>query len=516
MATMPSNPISVLQSSVPGTIKALGLSFSHADLMAMGYFGSDNTMQNSFPPAFGSSVPSFTDTSNTIGGHYDQYDMHPWNLANSHSQGWEMRSLSSFLSSLISAEHSTTTTTEQDEALPQFTCQLPILPAANAPSPIEGTQDLANTTGAGLAKSKRKLKSKPPATKVKCNPTMEPTPTIAPTNTAKPKAKPKARPVVKSGVMMETHTAVDEGNTLVHSTALNTTTVKQNPVAQCASKQIPIKSKQNDVADAIGSDGLTFVGIGKENPSVLEDVGATPKLTKCPTNSTMEGVIPAKNQLDWSLCYPKHCFKTVQVSRGSGGQSVHQENIKCSCGPARGIRAQCMVFTATAGHKTEQNRKTATEWQQWAQDNAQWEMACENMRAQEGKGMTRQGWVGIVGCIRKTEGMQQVDRGEMHHKVEGMHQKAEWMTGVKEDINFLSLAYSPVYLLHLNSLQRFDEQTAAYKLPGKIGVNLLDVAWMHAGMDPFMAAVTIDSFTDDVFDEAIREHKDKAQEAQEF
>lgn len=95
------------------------------------------------------------------------------------------------------------------------------------------------------------------------------------------------------------------------------------------------------------------------------------------------------------------------------------------------------------------------------------------------------------------------------------------MTGVKEDINFSSLAYSPVYLLHLNSLQRFDEQTAAYKLLGKIGVNLLDVARyffyylcrssskltfiqrMHAGVDPFMAAVTIDSFTDDVFDEAI-------------
>ncbi|KAG1720009.1 hypothetical protein EDB19DRAFT_1918311 [Suillus lakei] len=190
---------------------------------------------------------------------------------------------SSFLSSPISAEHSTTTTTEQDEALPQFTCQLPILPAANAPSPIEGTQDLANTdTGAGLAKSKCKLKLKPLATKVKCNPAMEPTPTITPTNTAKPKAKPKERPVAKSGVITETsHTAADEGNTLVHSTAINTTTAKQNP---------------NDVADTIGSDGLTFVGIGKENPSVLEDVGATFKLTKCPTNSTMEGMIPAKKR----------------------------------------------------------------------------------------------------------------------------------------------------------------------------------------------------------------------------
>ncbi|KAG2029793.1 hypothetical protein BDR03DRAFT_1017946 [Suillus americanus] len=91
----------------------------------------------------------------------------------------------------------------------------------------------------------------------------------------------------------------------------------------------------------------------------------------------------------------------------------------------------------------------------------------------------------------------------------------EWMTGVKEDIKFSSVAYSPVYLLHLNSLQRFEEQTAAYKLFSKIGVNLLDVAWMHAGVDLFMTAVTIDSFTDDVFDDAIREHEAKAQEAQE-
>ncbi|KAG1892034.1 hypothetical protein F4604DRAFT_1564880, partial [Suillus subluteus] len=52
----------------------------------------------------------------------------------------------------------------------------------------------------------------------------------------------------------------------------------------------------------------------------------------------------------------------------------------------------------------------------------------------------------------------------------------EWMTGVKEDIKFSSVAYSPVYLLHLNSLQRFEERTAAYKLLGKIGVDLLDVA----------------------------------------
>ncbi|KAG1720731.1 uncharacterized protein EDB91DRAFT_1256866 [Suillus paluster] len=238
IATIPPNPISVLQPSVPGTIEALESSFSHADLMAMGYFCSDNTTQNSFPPTFGSSAPSFTDTGSTIGGCYDmRYDTSMWNLANSDSQGWEMQSLSSFLSSLISAERSTTMT-EQDEALPQFTCQLSILPAANPPSPNERTQDLADAhAGAGLAKAKRKFKLKPPAAKAKHNPAMGSTPTIAPTSTVKPKAKPKARPVAKSGVITEpSHTAADEGNTLVHLTALNTTTTKQNPVAQCASK----------------------------------------------------------------------------------------------------------------------------------------------------------------------------------------------------------------------------------------------------------------------------------------
>ncbi|KAG1737238.1 hypothetical protein EDB19DRAFT_1719266, partial [Suillus lakei] len=83
----------------------------------------------------------------------------------------------------------------------------------------------------------------------------------------------------------------------------------------------------------------------------------------------------------------------------------------------------------------------------------------------------------------------------------------KWMTEVKEDIKFSSVAYSPVYLLHLNFLQWFEEWTAAYKLLGKIGVNLLNVARMHAGVDPLMAAVTINSFTDD--------YEDEAQEAQE-
>ncbi|KAG1842605.1 hypothetical protein F4604DRAFT_1544487, partial [Suillus subluteus] len=44
----------------------------------------------------------------------------------------------------------------------------------------------------------------------------------------------------------------------------------------------------------------------------------------------------------------------------------------------------------------------------------------------------------------------------------------EWATGVREDIKFAVVSYSPVYLVHLESLQQFEERTAAYKLLGKI------------------------------------------------
>ncbi|KAG1851079.1 hypothetical protein DFJ58DRAFT_729061 [Suillus subalutaceus] len=205
-----------------------------------------------------------------------------------------MPSLSSFLSSPISAEH-TTTTTEQDEVLPHFTHQSPILPAANHPA-YDSTEDLDSIhTGAGLPKSKRKCKSKLLAAKVNCNPAIEPTPTITPMNTAKPKAKP----LTKSGAVMETlHATADEGNVLGHLTAPNTTT-KRNPAvdigaAPRVSKRIPIKSRWNDVTDAIGSDGSTFVGVGRDDPPVLEDVGAS--MTKCPPNSTMGSMIPAKKR----------------------------------------------------------------------------------------------------------------------------------------------------------------------------------------------------------------------------
>ncbi|KAG1767648.1 hypothetical protein EDD22DRAFT_949919 [Suillus occidentalis] len=168
--------------------------------------------------------------------------------------------------------------------------------AANPPAPNEETQYLADTrTGASLAKSKHKSKLKQPMTaKVKHNSAMEPTPTIAPMNTAKPKVKLKARPVAKSSAITEmSHAAADKGNTLVHSTGINTTAPKQNPVAQHASKRVPIRSKHNEVADAIGSDGLTFIGIAKEKTSVSEDVAATLKSMKHPAN---EGIVPVKKR----------------------------------------------------------------------------------------------------------------------------------------------------------------------------------------------------------------------------
>ncbi|KAG1791926.1 uncharacterized protein HD556DRAFT_1240024, partial [Suillus plorans] len=44
----------------------------------------------------------------------------------------------------------------------------------------------------------------------------------------------------------------------------------------------------------------------------------------------------------------------------------------------------------------------------------------------------------------------------------------EWITRVKEDIKFSAATYSPVYQVHLTSLQRFNEWTSAD--------NILDVA----------------------------------------
>lgn len=106
----------------------------------------------------------------------------------------------------------------------------------------------------------------------------------------------------------------------------------------------------------------------------------------------------------------------------------------------------------------------------------------------------------------------------------------EWITGVKEDIKFSSAAYSSVYMGHLSSLQRFDERTSAYKLLGKITDNILDVAryvpvhslhhWLkvmarlHAGVNLFQETrATPFGFTDNIFDDAIREYEAETREA---
>ncbi|KAG1883852.1 hypothetical protein F4604DRAFT_1677558 [Suillus subluteus] len=198
--------------------------------------------------------------------------------------------------------------------------------------------------GTGHAKSKRKSKSKsksklpmtksltahtnkPPSatevitdtptvtaepTTVKLAPLVNSTPVVMLANTAEPKAKakaklkPKATPIsAKSSAVTETtHTAADEDNTLGNSLTINNVTQKDtaNQIgAAHVLKCIPIKSRWNDIADAIGSDGLTFVGIGsKENPSALEEVGGTS--LKCTADSTAECVIPTKGRRNpWGL-----------------------------------------------------------------------------------------------------------------------------------------------------------------------------------------------------------------------
>ncbi|KAG2053532.1 hypothetical protein BDR06DRAFT_1008669 [Suillus hirtellus] len=248
------NPASVPQSSVPGMIEALKSSFSHTDLMAMGFLGGDSTMPNPFPPAFNSLAHSF----NTAPGYYDvqysmPYGMDMWNFSNLDSKRWQMPS--------------------------------PPQSWLTNPPAEDSAKDLASIyVGAGLPKSKHKCKLKLPAAEVNCNPAVEPTPTIMPTSMAKPKAKPKAKPLPKSGVVTETsYATAEEGPN---------TAMQQNPVvdigaAPCVSKRVPIKSRWNVVADAIGSDGSTFI-------AVLKDVGAS--MTKCPPNLTMEGMIPAKKR----------------------------------------------------------------------------------------------------------------------------------------------------------------------------------------------------------------------------
>ncbi|KAG2098575.1 hypothetical protein BD769DRAFT_1644081 [Suillus cothurnatus] len=82
----------------------------------------------------------------------------------------------------------------------------------------------------------------------------------------------------------------------------------------------------------------------------------------------------------------------------------------------------------------------------------------------------------------------------------------EWATGLKEDVKFSAATYSSVYSSHFDSLRRFEERTAAYKLFDKICVNLHDTACFHAGLD-FASLSTTSRVDDEAFDEAIQEYQ---------
>ncbi|KAG2342430.1 hypothetical protein BDR05DRAFT_948823 [Suillus weaverae] len=312
------------QASTPlSSIQQFEAQFFQPSLTATGYLSSSTT-QNISGLSLGDS-------------------MHGWNFNNGNfnSTGWETSSLSSLLTSPTSTERSTTSPS-LNEQLPQFAYQLPTLPAANPPSPTETAQpaEVPNSqAGTGHATTKCKSKSKLPTTKsltahadkphsaaksISDTPTVTavptrakftplvnstepiPVPVITLAKAAKPKAKPKPKSKPKATSVNNksstgtetTHIAADEGNTLSDSTTINNIT--QNPIASQigaahVSKRVPIKSRRNDIADTIRSDGLTFVGIGsKENPGVLEEVGGTS--SKHTADSTAEGMIPSKNR----------------------------------------------------------------------------------------------------------------------------------------------------------------------------------------------------------------------------
>jgi hypothetical protein len=294
----------------------------------MGYLGSSTMRDTSFssPASLGLSLAN---------------SMHGWNFNNDNfnSAGWETSSLSSLLTSPTSAERSTTSPS-LNEQLPQITYQLPTLPAAKPPSANETAQPAevpSSQAGTGRAMTKSKSKSNLHTTKsltvhadkprsaaksISDTPTVTATPTRAkftplvnstepipvpvitlakvanPKAKPKPKSKPKATSVnIKSSAVTETmQVAADEGNTLSDSTTINNImhkAIASQIGAARVSKRIPIKSRRNDIADAIGSDGLTFVGIGsKENPGVSVEVGGTS--LKRAADSTAEGTIPSK------------------------------------------------------------------------------------------------------------------------------------------------------------------------------------------------------------------------------
>ncbi|KAG1747927.1 uncharacterized protein EDB91DRAFT_1245400 [Suillus paluster] len=338
------------QASAPlSSIQQFEAQFFQPGLTATGYLGSSTAQNTSFSSPASSGL-SLADSMHGWNFNNGNFNSTGWcygkaRLPNSALDRvdpvWETSSLSSLLTSPTSTERSTTSPS-LDEQLPQFAYQLPTLPAANPPSPTETAQpaEVPNSqAGTGRATTKSKSKSKLPTTKsltaqadkphsaaksISDTPTVAATPTrakftplvnstepipvpvITLAKAAKPKAKPKPKSKPKatsvniesSAVMEMMHVAADEGNTLSDSTTINN--IAQKPIASQigaarVSKRVPIKSRQNDIADAIRSDGLTFVGIGsKENPGVLEEVGGTS--SKRAADSTAEGMIPSKKR----------------------------------------------------------------------------------------------------------------------------------------------------------------------------------------------------------------------------
>ncbi|KAG1806059.1 hypothetical protein EV424DRAFT_1516950 [Suillus variegatus] len=91
----------------------------------------------------------------------------------------------------------------------------------------------------------------------------------------------------------------------------------------------------------------------------------------------------------------------------------------------------------------------------------------------------------------------------------------EWGTGIKEDVKFSAANYASVYNTHLDSLQRFEEHTAPYKLLEKIRVNLHDAARFHAGVDFLLASSTGSRVTEEAFDDALLEYEQEMQDEEE-
>jgi len=167
---MRSDNLPIDQPGVPSMMQSLTASFHDPNM-------DDYSGFNSVTSAFSTDVMD-----DGIGG----YGAYMWsdpsgNMAATSIQSteeWEGTSLSSFLVSPISAERSTAFNS-QDDLLPQFTHQLPTLPVANHPSPLdESMQELVDIPVTGAVNSRHKSNVK---TKLKITP-LETAPEFTPSS----------------------------------------------------------------------------------------------------------------------------------------------------------------------------------------------------------------------------------------------------------------------------------------------------------------------------------------------